>query len=201
MINACVDCNDCVNLRVNVSKFKIRTSDNRKLKRLLNISETTIEKSKYTPELYAFFKEYMNARHSNTYSELNGVTQEEFKSAIAEKSDYIIFLRDQTSKEIISVAFTTQHQDELSIEMVAHTPKWKNYSPGISMINHVINIAQSNDFKHVYLGSWAKDSPKLAYKSQLNGLETIVGGQWIAFDTNIHTQGDDYTAIMQHLNL
>lgn len=200
----CENCRACVPLRVNTSKFSMSPSQE-KLMAKTNLDFSFVETQDLDIFLmYALFRKYAKARHDQSKienSKEKGMADwslDDFANWIAEVPLVLVAMK---GSRLIGFSLIDGDETNMNLLYSAFDPSASKMSPGKQLWIATIQQAIEMDIDHVYVGEWAKDSPKLDYKRLHSGLETCVFDprtrqwQWVDFDPEIHTQGPDYQAM------
>lgn len=192
-ITLCEECNACVNIRMNTSKYLIRNSDLKKQKQIEKLAFFEHDLTHFSTEHYQLLQHYINVRHRDVRSDLLDLELATYKDIVTRATNNFITLRAKSDAELLAMAFLQLDQNRASIDLVTYksSPELQRYSLGSVMMNKVFMTAKATGIDHVYLGSWVKDSPKLNYKARYQGLETIINGEWVDFDETKHITGQD----------
>lgn len=192
LINDCPTCNSCVPLRVNTRKFEISRTQNKLIKdttfTLLKISDMPAE------QMFTLFKKYIENRHQEKRSHMNKWNYQEFKKWY-ESSNFILVATD-SKRRILGYSLIVGNSENMSLKYSVYDPSLTKKSIGKQLWIGTIKKAQDLSINYVYVGSWSDGSPKLDYKKNHSGLETLANSQWVDFDPNIHKEGPDYTTIL-----
>lgn len=199
-VTFCDDCNACVPLRVNTDKFNVSKSQQKLLNRT-HINFTLLNNDEVdSSSMYILYKKYMDARHLNLNSEMPNWNEGQFNQWFYETPFKLIATHENN---IIGYSLIDKDKEKNSI--ILHysifDPDFSKASLGKQLWIATIIEAIDLDIQHIYVGPWAKDSPKLDYKKNHSGLETYVNKEWIDFNPEIHTQGPDYKALFKNKTL
>lgn len=192
-------CNACVPLRVNTDKFVLSPSQRKLLNdgRIKYSFQKTILLNPH--ELFRVFKTYVSQRHDG-----NAMSQWNMKQFC----DWLGFMpftltaRDQNNQLVGFSSYEANGRTAI-MEYAAYNPALRELSIGKRLWLEAVRQSQETGVTYVYVGAWAKDSPKLGYKSQHRGLETYVfdeksgTGEWVDFNPDIHTTGPNYSAMLR----
>lgn len=194
---ACPTCNACVNIRVNLDKFKL----SRGARKTLAKGNYTfqIEASDRAParELFDVFNRYQNARHKEETSEMKDWDLGLFQKWVQVPTGLLV-ARDKG--KIIGFSLVDAYDEAVSLEYSAFDPNYSAHGIGTQLWLQTMVKSKEYGFAHAYVGPWAKNSPKLGYKSRFNGLEAFVEGEWIDLDPEKHTSGPNYIAMVRQIN-
>jgi arginine-tRNA-protein transferase len=191
----CQSCRACVPLRVNTDKFILSPSQEKMLARGNFTYGFTASVLLNPQELYNLFKKYTGERHNEKTSKMHDWSMEQFRNWL----DFMPFAMTARDPDNFLRGFAAMEADKDSalLEYIVFDPELKKLSMGKRLWLQAMVDAQSSGIKHVYVGAWAKDSPKLAYKQHHSGLETFDGKKWVDFDPEVHTRGPNYRAMLK----
>ncbi len=190
-ITDCPTCNACVPLRVNTDKFTLSKSQKKLIAKTDASFKIENNHNLNRDELYLLYSKYMQARHSEDYSGMQHWDKKTFNDWLDSSFLKLLMIKDD---KIIGCSLLDMNGDNTVLYYSFFDPDYSKDSPGKQLWLTAITTAIQNDLKHVYVGTWAKDSPKLDYKKDHSGLETYdVGtGKWVDFDPEIHTSFPKY---------
>jgi arginine-tRNA-protein transferase len=173
---ACEGCNACQSVRIVAKHF----SPSARFRRVLRLNADVrgeVRPARATPEQYALFRRYLEARHAG-----GGMTQMSY-------IDYEYMLEDtpvqsilveyrlagRHDRPLIAVALTDVMANGLSMVYSFYDPTMARRGLGNFLILDHVQQVQSTGLDYVYLGYWVKDSPKMAYKRLFQPLEVQNG--------------------------
>lgn len=192
----CPTCNACVPLRVNTEKFSLTPSQVKRMgKENLSFQLATTETFS-TLEMFNLFKTYTASRHGEKISTMRSWDMKQFINWL----DYVPFMltmRHTKTGQLAGYSALNGDSECGVMEYIVFDPAYEKISPGKRLWLQTVMEMKAAKIQHVYVGSWAKGSPKLSYKEKHSGLETFDGEKWVDFDPEIHTQGPDYKAMIR----
>ncbi len=198
LANICPTCNACVPLRVNLDKFFTTKSQDKRIRKLgydAHIFETAALSDVM---LFQMFRKYAELRHAK--SSMLTMDQKEF-SLLTSRTPLCLTLTktfpDAAQPKLYAYALMDTHNAAMSFDYAVYDPAILRDSPGKLLWLEAMRMAKERGIEHVYVGNWAKGSPKLDYKKQHVGLEAFVKDRWIDFNPDIHIQGPDYRALLR----
>lgn len=192
----CFPCRACVPLRVNTDKFMLSSSQAKMMAKNSFMFDLVETKSLKSLELYDVFKNYIKERHSAHSSHMRSWDHERFKLWL-DMNKHMLIMRDADKGNLVGFSALNGDAECTIMEYIAFDPAYAQISPGKRLWLQTINIMKHVSIPHIYIGAWAKDSPKLGYKKNYSGLETFNGKEWVDFDPAIHTTGPDYKAMIR----
>lgn len=177
---ACRACSACIPARVVAPEY--RRSKN--LKRVASKNadlQATLAPPVATPEQFALFARYMDARHAG--GEMADMTFGEFVALIEETAvrTRVAELR-RPDGELAGACILDLLDDGVSAVYSFYDPGMPGRSLGTHIIDWLIHFTARRNRRHVYLGYWVPQAPKMAYKRRFQPLEVRVGGVWQRLD-------------------
>ncbi|MCF6195119.1 MAG: arginyltransferase [Emcibacter sp.] len=178
---SCDECSECKSVRIPVSSF----SPSRTQRRLINMNSDLTAKiipNKATEEHYQLLTAYLARRHTD--GGMANMSFDEYVSMVesspVDTSLIEYRLQDNGKDTLIAVALTDIMTESLSMvySFFAVGEDFKKRSIGTYLILDHIARAQKMAKRHVYLGYWVKDSPKMAYKKNFHPLEILEPEGW-----------------------
>ena len=199
IIPTCASCHKCVPLRINGEKAIPSTSrQNRHLKQMQRFSYDLIESGRETHEHFALFSSYMRQRHAG--SEMNDISREDFMRKSKVRT-HALEVRDmENDNALVAYAWVDMHGNEASFDYLCYDVDIsKKEGLGTFSWYALIDVCQRHDIEYMYDGIWVEGSPQMDYKKKFPGQETLVDGQWVDFNPDIHTERCDAEDILDRL--
>ncbi|MDP1776210.1 MAG: arginyltransferase, partial [Moraxellaceae bacterium] len=81
--------------------------------------------------------------------------------------------------KLVAVSVTDELEDGLSAVYTFYDPDLDRRSLGTLAILSQIKLCQLRGLKHLYLGYWVKQSPRMSYKARFRPLELLINGEWL----------------------
>ncbi len=173
---ACTACNACIPIRIPVQLFTPSHSLRRVASHNRDLQCQHAEPIP-TPELFALFSAYQNARHSD--EDMARMTADDFDAMLQEATvDTRLYqLRDKNGilKGCIITDFV---EDGLSAVYSFFTPDEPRRSLGSALVLALIAEAKQCELPFIYLGFWVAESPKMAYKTRFQPLQFLTPQGW-----------------------
>ena len=173
---ACEGCAACQSVRIVAGGFELTP----RWRRILAANEDVsveVRQPQATPEQFALFKRYLEARHAG-----GGMTQMSFVDYEYMVEDtpvqtVVVEYRQNSvpGRPLIALALTDVMPDGLSMVYSFYDPDMGKRGLGNLLILDHIQQVRSAGLTYVYLGYWVKDSPKMAYKGRFRPLEVQRG--------------------------
>lgn len=186
---ACEGCNACISVRVVAPEFR----PTRSLRRIAARNADLIGKKRppiAREEHYRLLKAYLTVRHPE--GGMADMEPDDFAEMV-ESSPVETFLVEyrlpaetdgQRSGRLVAAALTDDLSDGLSMVYSFYDPSLSGRSLGTYMIlDHVARAAKAGK-RHVYLGYWIANSPKMAYKRSFAPLERLGPEGWRLFESD-----------------
>ena len=175
---SCTECAACLSARIRVADFAPRKSQKRVAKRNESLVRTA-RSAWATEEQYALFRRYLDARHAD--GGMADMDVFEFAAMIEETpvKTRVVEYRDRDREDALAaVCLTDILDDGLSLVYSFFDPDLIRNSLGTYVILDHVALAREAGLPYVYLGYWVPGSDKMGYKSQFQGLEVYLGGEW-----------------------
>ena len=182
---ACEGCRACVSARVLVDEFV--PSDN--MRRLLRLNRNVAGSptpNLPTPDQYALFRRYLDARHGE--GGMIDMTVLDYAMMVEDShvETGIIEYRevDAAGQEgpLVAVCLTDFLPDGLSMVYSFFDPNLSKRSLGSFVILDHIARARALGLAHLYLGYWVAGSRKMEYKARFRPQERLMPSGWVRVD-------------------
>lgn len=175
----CNACNACVPVRIPVSTFNMRRSQNRVWKRNQDLA-ISFQAPYQSDEIWSLYERYINSRHRD--GDMYPADQDQFKSFLIEGRPEAHFIEFRLDGSLIAIMVADQLSDALSAIYTFFDPDKKARSLGVFAILALIEVARRRGLKHVYLGYWIEDCKKMNYKTNYKPTQALIKNQWQTLD-------------------
>lgn len=181
---ACVGCNACKSVRIDVAKFNWKRRWTKIENRNADLHRSP-RRASASREQFRLLKRYLDTRHDD--GGMNDMGLRDYVNMVdASPVRTVVFeYRDKPAEDegdLIAAALTDVLRDGLSMVYSFYQPEETRRSLGAYMILSHIRLAEELGLPYVYLGYWVNGSPKMGYKSDFQPLEVFSGDEWRPFD-------------------
>jgi len=176
----CGTCQACVPVRIPVARFAASRGQRRIWRR--NADLVARERpAAFDPDHFALYRRYIAGRHPG--SSMDDPDPERYWGFLVSRQVDTVFVefRFRDTGELACVAATDLLPDGLSAVYTFFDPGAPRRGFGVFAILWQIEEARRRGLPYVYLGYWIHESPKMAYKSNFQPLESLIAGQWLPF--------------------
>jgi arginine-tRNA-protein transferase len=197
--NLCPSCTACVPLRTNLSQFSLSASQRRLAGTQDGFSfELAATARTNVAALFPLFRAYTGARHAQSGSDMHRWPRSSFTSWM--QSNPLLLIAKKDGK-VAGFSLLDSHKSELSLDYSVFSPDYSRFSLGTRLWLQTMQMGQRAGMDHVYVGSWAKNSPKLSYKQRFKGLEAFRDGEWLSFDPKTTEKGPNHSRMLQRMGI
>lgn len=178
---SCTQCRACVAVRIPVAAFAPDRSQRRCLARNARV-EARIVPARRTPEHFALYQRYLEARHRGGGMDGHGPAEfDQFLLGTWPETRFVE-LREPpsggTPGQLLAVAVTDRVADALSAVYTFFDPDQPARGLGTLAILQQIAWARRDGLAHLYLGYWIDGHDKMDYKRRFHPLEAFDGRRW-----------------------
>jgi arginine-tRNA-protein transferase len=172
----CINCSQCISLRIPASTFKPSRSQKRCLAKnsdlLLNINN----RPDYN-EYYDLYNHYIISTHPESES-MHDVADTFNNFLFSQWSETFAIEFRLPSSELVCVSICDPLIQGWSAVYTFYSPQHSNRSLGSFAILRQIEMLQHQGLSYLYLGYWIRDSQKMNYKSKYKPCEGFINGKW-----------------------
>lgn len=193
----CETCQKCVPLRINSDKVEFTKSQRNNFVKNSSRFETELTNSRATGrEHYRIYEDYLARRHPESGMRNQGY--KDFLDSCLGKNSVLNIYDKEDEHRLVAFAQIDIHEQAATFDYLVYDAALSNskYSLGTFAWLALIHRCREYDVKHMYAGPWIEGSKKMGYKSRFPGLETLVEGEWVDFDAEIHKIGPDYNRVV-----
>jgi leucyl-tRNA---protein transferase len=172
----CDRCRACVPVRVPVAEFEPSRTQRRTLRDNGDLRVVRRE-LRYDSEHYELYLRYQRARHPG--GGMDHDSREQYQHFLLHSNvatDLFEFRRDN---QLRMVSLVDQLEDGLSSVYTFYDAEEQRASYGTFSVLWQIERCRQLGLRHLYLGYWIEQSPKMAYKASFRPAEGLVGGEWV----------------------
>ncbi|WP_460241283.1 arginyltransferase [Aurantivibrio infirmus] len=171
----CANCQACIPARIPVQLFKPSRQQKRCMKRNAEIELLEVDTID-TEEHYKLYETYISERHRD--GDMYPASIEQFRGFLTKEWDISHYFELRLNGALAGVFVSDQLTDALSAVYTYFDPALANRSLGTLAILLQIERAKKMNLRHLYLGYWIKNSPKMNYKYHFRPLELLLPQGW-----------------------
>lgn len=175
----CGTCHACIPVRIPVNYFEPDRTQRRCLAR--NADLTVISAPpRYTPEYYALYEKYIEARHQD--GDMHPPSRAQFRSFLLCNWGNSRFYEFRVDGRLLALAVVDHVDSGMSAVYTFYDPAEDARSLGRYVILWQINETRARGLGYVYLGYWIRQCRKMSYKREYQPLEYFDGQEWLRPD-------------------
>ena len=171
----CPNCQACVPVRIPVRRFRPDRSQRRCLRRNADLTAHSVLPH-LTDEYFDLYRRYLQQRHPG--GGMDEPTPDSFEAFLMAPWSETRFVEFRHRGRLLAVAVADLLPDGFSAVYTFYEPDETRRGLGTLAILWQVEAARRRHLRHVYLGYWIADSPKMAYKIRFQPLEGYRHGQW-----------------------
>ncbi len=172
----CMQCNDCISIRIPVSNYQFSRSEKRALKKNADLSVTQVPYY-CSDEHYQLYADYINVRHKD--GDMYPPSEEQFKSFLNNGLHNTFFFEFRLDNKLKAVAVVDELRGAYSAIYTYYDPSEPQRSLGTLAVLWQIQQAQQHKLDYLYLGYWVKKCDKMNYKTRFRPLEVFLNRRWL----------------------
>lgn len=174
----CKTCKSCLSTRIVVNDFIFTKNFKRILKKNYDL-KYKIEKPQTNRDHYKLFKNYINSRHSK--GDMMDMTYLDFRTMLEISPVKTKVLNIYKNNKFFGAILFDVYGESFSANYSFFNPKFKNKSLGSFLILKLIEEAQKEKKKYLYLGYYIKECDKMSYKINFKPIEILKNKKWETF--------------------
>ncbi len=171
----CSECSLCLPCRVTVADFQPDRSQRRCLRDNADVSLVDAE-PRLDEELFALYRHYLSARHPQ--GGMDDPSHEDFSRFLLCDWSGTRFLELREGSRLLGVAVSDRSEHSLSAVYTFFDPEPASRSLGKLAILLQLEFCRRQKLKHLYLGYWLENHPKMHYKRSYRPMEVLRDGSW-----------------------
>ncbi|WP_428625029.1 arginyltransferase [Sedimenticola sp.] len=173
----CLNCNQCISLRIPVAEFSPRRIQRRIWNRHHEHFRVVEQTAEFNPDHFALFKRYIHSRHPDGEMEETSEAgyQQFIASSWSNSRSFTFYYQDR----LVAVAVADILRQGLSAVYTFFDPEIESLSPGVFCLLWQINECKRRHLPWLYLGYWVPDCRKMSYKSQYLPHDAYINGTWV----------------------
>lgn len=172
----CGECEACIPCRIPVREFTPNRSQKRCLKRNRDL-DIRITAARHTDELFALYRRYINARHSD--GDMVNPTPQDYRNFLYCDWSDTWFAEARLDGQLVAVAVFDQVDDGLSAVYSFFEPDMDRRSLGKFNILTLIEHARLLNLPYLYMGYLINDCGKMQYKKDYRPLQCLIEHRWV----------------------
>jgi arginine-tRNA-protein transferase len=155
---ACVDCRECVPIRVSVRDYKPSHSQRRITRKNRDLT-VTFGPLRYSDRAFEIYREHSLNRFGRD------VEREDFMNGFCVPSCPCLQSEYYLEDKLVAIGFIDRSENALSSVYFAYSTEYLRRGLGIFSVVREIDYARELGLRHYYLGYWIKDNRSMAYKA------------------------------------
>lgn len=172
----CASCQACIPARIPVARFEANRAQRRCMQRNRDL-RVSVRPALRDDETFGLYRRYVSTRHAG--GGMDNPAPEDFDAFLNCEWSPTCFIDMRLDGELVAVAVTDLLADSVSAVYTYFAPEHAARSLGTYGILAQVEYARRLELKHVYLGFWLRDHPKMDYKRNFRPLEVLESGQWL----------------------
>jgi arginine-tRNA-protein transferase len=173
----CLNCAQCISLRLAVSNFRANRNQRRTFNRNSNLNVTVVINPDYSNYL-SLYQHYIQHRHPESESMQEALsTFEDF--LFSPWSDTFSIEFRLPTQQLVCVAICDPLIQGWSAVYTFFDINYSHLSLGTFSILKQIQLLKQRSLDYLYLGYWINDCDKMSYKTQFRPCEGYTNEQWI----------------------
>lgn len=175
----CPNCAACQSLRIPVMEFHPSRRHRRTLRANRELRVTAVV-PRYRDEHFELYQRYIQQRH--TGSQMADPTPQQYLEFLTASWCDTVFYEFRENGQLLAVSVVDQLLSGLSAVYTFYEPELPQRGLGSLAIVWLIGEARRLGLRHLYLGYWIDESPKMRYKAEFRPHEVFRAGGWQRVD-------------------
>lgn len=180
---SCLDCQQCVSVRVLAREFAPNATQKRLLKRHADL-EVSACRPWSTEEQFALLRRYLATRHPT--GGMVGMDELDFADMVelSPVDSYVVEYRERSTDgrpgRLVGACLTDRQGDGLSM-IYSFFEADNPARPGLGtyiILDHIMRAAEAG-LPHIYLGYWVSGARRMEYKARFRPMEKLTPGGWV----------------------
>ncbi len=171
----CEACRDCVPARVVAAEFTPNRSQRRCQSHNMHLESRFLPLT-YNEAHFALYRKYQASRHVGGGMDRDG--SEQYTQFLLSSNVNSMLVEFRDAGDLVMVSVIDQIEDGLSAVYTFFDPEREKSSLGTYGVLWQIDLARRLELPYVYLGYWIGATHKMAYKTQYQPLQGLIGGHW-----------------------
>jgi arginyl-tRNA--protein-N-Asp/Glu arginylyltransferase len=172
----CPHCSACIPARLPLEKFKPGRSQKRCINKNID-TQAIVKPAVFEQAHYDMYLRYQAIRHSD--GSMANASPDDYLRFLGSSWCDTRFVEFSINNELAGVAVIDQFEQAWSAVYTFFEPKFSSYSLGVYAVLWQIEQATLQQKEFLYLGFWIKACKKMAYKSDYQPIQLLIGNQWI----------------------
>ena len=173
---SCANCKACIPVRVPVSTFKPRKSQQRILNKNKDL-DFIVKKANYDDKHFSLYKKYISARHPD--GGMDQAEPDQYLEFLTSGWSDTLFVEFRLHGKLLSVTTIDRLESGLSAVYTFFDPDYSSRSLGTYAVLWSIKKTRDWSLPYLYLGFWINDCQKMSYKKDFRPIEQFKNGVWI----------------------
>ncbi len=169
---ACRLCNECVSIRLDVTKFQATESQKRALRRSRRF-RLELGRPKVDAERLELHRQWHATREEDRGWEPSALTEEEYGTQFAFPSATGREVAWYDGDRLVAISLLDVTKHCVSAAYFFYHPDIARLSPGVGNVMRCVELAEQTGAQHVYLGYRVEGCASLTYKGQFKPHELL----------------------------
>ena len=176
----CVDCSECVPIRVPARDFTFNRNQKRVWKKNQDVT-VSIVPAEFHQDHFDLYKKYLSSRHPG--GGMDNPTEDDYINFLWSSWSETQLFEFRFNDKLIAVAVVDELEGAFSAVYTFFDPDEHKRSPGKYAILYLIKHTIKFNYSWVYLGYWIAGCNKMKYKIEYQPVECFINEKWKKFST------------------